>query len=327
MNPAPAMNKTIVLAGGTGLIGRLLATHFLGDGYAVTVLTRGRDRSANGITYRHWDPDQPTGLRDVLEGAHAVVGLNGASVDSRYTAARQWKILHSRIASTLALGDALRQCTDPPRIWIQLGTATIYRHAEDRPMDQFTGDYGSGFSVEVARSWEAVAEAGARQLQRTRLVLLRSAMVLDMRGGVLPRLAALTRAGLGGRNGSGEQFVSWIHGEDLVRAVQFIMDRPEAAGVYDLAAPEPVRDRMLMEALRAHLRPWIHFPKPRWMLEIGAFLMRTETELILKSRRVVPARLRREGFVFRFPSITPALVDLLAGEKGLGPVAKDLSYT
>ncbi len=306
------MKKKIILAGGTGLIGRLLARHFRSEGYQVIVLTRGRDRSENGIEHVHWAPPGPIGLRDRLEGAAAVIGLNGASVDNRYTKANKWEIIHSRISSTIAIGDAIKRCIDPPELWIQLSTATIYRHAEDRPMDQFTGEIGNGFSVEVARTWEAVAQAALDpDRKRTRLVLLRSAMVLSTLGGVLPRLAALTRIGLGGRHGSGEQFVSWIHGKDLVRAIEFIMHSQKAEGVYDLAAPEPVRDRMLMEALRAHIRPWVHFPKPKWMLEVGAFFMRTETELILKSRRVVPTRLLQEGFEFDLPGITSALVDLL----------------
>lgn len=306
------MKKKIILAGGTGLIGRLLAANFKELGHEIIVLTRGDDRLVNGITYRHCDPEDSDRIQECLQGAWAVIGLNGASVDSRYTKSRKWEIIHSRISSTIAIGDAIKRCSDPPEIWMQLSTATIYRHAEDRPMDQFTGEIGTGFSVEVARTWEAVANAAIQSgRKRTRLVLLRSAMVLSPLGGVLPTLASLTRIGLGGRHSSGEQFVSWIHGKDMVRAIEFIMRSPDAEGVYDLAAPEPVRDRMLMEALRAHLRPWIQFPKPKWMLEIGSFFMRTETELILKSRRVVPTRLLREGFQFQFPGITSALVDLL----------------
>ena len=311
------MKKKIILAGGTGLIGRILARHFSSEGHQVIVLTRGRDRSENGIEYVHWDPGDPIGIRDRLEGAAAVIGLNGASVDSRYTPARKWEIIHSRIATTIAIGDAIGKCVDPPAVWLQLSTATIYRHAEDRPMDQYTGEIGTGFSVEVARTWEAVANAAIRgDRKRTRLVLLRSAMVLSTLGGVLPRLASLTRIGLGGRNGAGEQFVSWIHERDLARAIEFIMCSSGAEGIYDLAAPEPVRDRVLMEALRAHMHPPFHFPKPVWMLEIGAFLLRTETELILKSRRVVPTRLIGEGFEFDFPGITCALVDLLGRKHG-----------
>ncbi len=199
-----------------------------------------------------------------------MIGLNGASVDSRYTKARKWEILHSRISSTIALGDAIQRCSEPPVMWLQLSTATIYRHAEDRPMDQYTGEIGNGFSVEVARTWEAVAQAAVKSdRKRTRLVLLRSAMVLSPLGGVLPRLASLTRIGLGGRHASGEQFVSWIHGRDMVRAIEFILRSPDAEGVYDLAAPGPVRDRMLMEALRAHLRPWIHFPAGRISFQLS----------------------------------------------------------
>lgn len=307
------MKKPIILAGGSGLIGRLLARHFSGQGHPVVVLTRGKATHMEGITYRTWDPDRPTDLHHVLEGAEAVIGLAGATVDRRYDARGKWDIIHSRISSTLALGDAMARCTCPPKAWLQLSTATIYRHAEDRPMDQYTGELGTGFSVEVARTWEAVARSVAPAT--TRLSLLRCAMVMSREAGVLPRLVQLARAGLGGRHGTGEQYVSWIHGHDLCCAVQHILDAPEGGGIYDLAAPEPTTDRYLMEQLRAQHGTWGGFPKPRWMLELGAWVLRTESELVLKSRRVVPTRLLQEGFVFRHRGITGALMDLLPPKK------------
>lgn len=308
-------NKHIVLAGGTGLMGRILAAHFKAKGIPVIILTRGKNRKVNGISHIQWDPERPRDLEQHLNGALAVIGLNGATVDRRYNAKGKWTILHSRLSSTLALSDAIARCSDPPEAWLQLSTATIYRHAEDRPMDQYTGELGEGFSVEVARTWEAAANSFHRP--RTRTVLLRSAMVMSPYGGVLPRLVQLTRAGLGGRHGNGEQFVSWIHGNDLCRAVDHILQQKDAAGVYDLAAPEPTRDGYLMEQLRARYRPLLALPQPRWMLELGAFFIRTETELILKSRRVVPTRLLREGFRFEHPGITEALVDLLGDHNPL----------
>lgn len=305
--------KHIVLAGGTGLMGRLLAAHFSERNIPVIVLTRGKSEERNGITQVHSDPERPRDLEQHLNGAQAVIGLAGATVDRRYNAKGKWTIMHSRLSSTLALGDAIGRCSDPPDAWLQLSTATIYRHAEDRPMDQFTGELGEGFSVEVARSWEAVANSF--QLPRTRTALLRSAMVLSPAGGVLPRLVQLTRAGLGGKHGSGEQFVSWIHAQDLCRAIDHLLDRPTASGVYDIAAPEPTRDGYLMELLRARYRPLIALPQPRWLLELGACVLGTETELILKSRRVVPTRLLHEGFRFAHPGITEALVDLLGNAR------------
>ncbi|MBL7982387.1 MAG: TIGR01777 family oxidoreductase [Flavobacteriales bacterium] len=311
--------KHIVLAGGTGLMGRLLTRHFSERNIPVIVLTRGKSEERNGTTHIHWDPEHPRDLEQHLNGAQAVIGLAGATVDRRYNAKGKWTIMHSRLSSTLALGDALGRCTDPPEAWLQLSTATIYRHAQDRPMDQYTGELGEGFSVEVARSWEAAANSF--DLPRTRMALLRSAMVLSPNGGVLPRLVQLTRAGLGGRHGSGEQFVSWIHAQDLCRAIDHLLDRPDARGVYDIAAPEPTRDGYLMELLRARYRPLIALPQPRWLLELGACVLGTETELILKSRRVVPKRLLREGFQFAHPGITEALVDLLGNARGEWKVA------
>jgi hypothetical protein len=300
--------KHIVLAGGTGLMGRILADHFTRKGIPVIALTRGRDHEKNGVTYINWDPERPRDLEQHLNGAQAVFGLNGAIVDRRYNAKGKWTILHSRLSSTLALGDAIGRCSDPPQTWMQLSTATIYRHAEDRPMDQYTGEIGEGFSVEVARSWEAVATSF--NLRNTRTVLLRSAMVMSPHGGVLPRLVQLTKAGLGGKHAGGEQYMSWIHADDLCNAVDHIL-AARTEGIYDLAAPEPTRDGYLMEQLRARYRPWIALPQPEWMLELGAFFLRTETELILKSRRVVPTRLLKEGYRFKHPGITEALVDLL----------------
>jgi uncharacterized protein len=309
-----AMKKPIILAGGSGLIGRLLVKHFKAQGHPVVVLTRGKERKMDGIEYRTWDPEIPGDLHHQLEGALAVIGLAGATVDRRYTATGKWNILHSRLSSTLAIGDAILRCTDPPEVWVQLSTATIYRHAEDRNMDQYDGEIGKGFSVEAARSWEAMARSF--QLPRTRLAIIRCAMVLSTLGGVLPRLVQLTRLGLGGRHGSGEQFVSWIHGTDLCHAVQHILDHGDAAGIYDLAAPEPARDGYLMALLSSHLRPCIALPQPRWSIRLGAWLIRTEAELVLKSRRVVPTRLLREGFIFRYSGVASALVDLLASRSG-----------
>lgn len=317
--------KHIVLAGGTGLMGRILAGYFRERDIPVLVFTRGRSGERNGITHVHWDPERPRDLGQHVNGAQAVIGLAGATVDRRYDARGRWTILHSRLSSTFALGDAISRCSDPPEAWLQLSTATIYRHAEDRHMDQYTGELGEGFSVEVARAWEAATNAFT--LPRTRIVLLRSAMVMSPLGGVLPRLVQLTRMGLGGRHASGEQWVSWIHGDDLCGAVQHILDRPDATGVYDLSAPEPTRDGYLMGQLRARYRPWIAVPQPRWLLEIGARLVRTETELILKSRRVVPTRLLKEGHRFRYPAITAALMQLLGDHERITAAGRTIPST
>jgi len=304
--------KHIVLAGGTGLMGRILADHFTRKAIPVIVFTRGRAEEQNGITFIHWDPELPRDLEQHLNGAQAVFGLNGATVDRRYNAKGKWTILHSRLSSTLALGDAIGRCTDPPETWLQLSTATIYRHAEDRPMDQYTGEIGEGFSVEIARGWEAAANSF--KLPDTRTVLLRSAMVMSPLGGVLPRLVQLTKAGLGGKHATGEQYVSWIHADDLCGAVDHIL-ASRTEGIYDFAAPEPTRDGYLMEQLRARYRPLVALPQPKWLLALGSILLRTETELILKSRRVVPTRLLKEGYRFSHPGITEALVDLLGNER------------
>ncbi|HEX2617042.1 MAG TPA: TIGR01777 family oxidoreductase [Flavobacteriales bacterium] len=301
----------IILAGGTGTMGRILQDHFGTQGADVVVLTRGTDRAiGDRLRYRHWDGRTSGGWADELEGATAVINLAGRSVDCRYTARNKAQIRSSRVDATNVLGEAIARCTVPPPVWINLSTATIYRHAEDRPMDQLTGEIGSGFSVSVAQAWEAAFFA--HQRAGVRQVAVRCAMVFDRGGGAFPRFTQFTRIGLGGHHGSGDQYVSWVHGKDVARFFHWLIDTPAVSGVIDLAAPHPVPEKALMRELRIRLRPLVAFHVPRWMLGIGAFLLRTETELVLKSRRVVPTRALQLGFTFHHPTITSALDELCA---------------
>ena len=244
-----------------------------------------------------------------MNGADVVINLAGRSVNCRYHARNRAAILSSRVDSTRVLGEAIRNCDRPPRVWLQASTATIYAHRYDAPNDEITGLLGGHepdapdtwrFSIDVAQAWErACTEIETPQ---TRKILLRSAMTMSRdRGGVFDVLLALVRKGLGGTNGDGRQFVSWIHETDFVRAVQFLIDRDDLSGPVNLAAPNPLPNREFMAALRQAAGVRIGLPATRWMLEIGAFFLRTETELILKSRRVVPTRLIQAGFRFQFP--------------------------
>jgi uncharacterized protein (TIGR01777 family) len=215
------------------------------------------------------------------------------------------------------LGQAIAACKQPPRIWFNSSTATIYKHSVDRPMDEATGEIGAtpeakdAFSVEVACAWERVF--GAARTPGTRKVALRTAMVLGKgRNSVLPVLQRLARSGLGGRMASGKQFVSWIHREDFCRAIEWLIQRDDLIGPVNLAAPNPVPNAEMMRLVRRVCGVSVGLPAPRWMLEAGAFLLRTETELIIKSRRVIPGRLAASGFQFRFPELEGALQDLVS---------------
>ena len=301
----------LVLPGGSGQIGHLLARAFTADGHEVVVLTRDAARYRGPGRAVAWDGATLGPWARELDGADAVVNLAGRSVDCRYTPANRRAILESRLRSTRAVGNAVRQAKRPPPVWLQMSTATLYAHRFDAPNDEATGLIGGRepdapdtwrFSVDVARQWERAAQESAERLPGTRLVLLRSAMVMSPdRGGVFDVLLGLVRRGLGGTSGGGRQYVSWIHGRDFVRALRFLLEHREIHGPVNLAAPHPLPNADFMRALREAWGTPVGLPAARWMLEIGALALRTESELVLKSRRVVPGRLLEAGFRFAFP--------------------------
>lgn len=302
--------KTILIAGAGGFLGQVLVNYFRTTGRQVTVLTR---RPAEiyppGVRYVRWDGRRGGDWEAALEGVDAVINLAGRTVNCRYTPANRREILESRLRPTTLLGQAMARCARPPAVWLNAASATIYRHAEDRAMDEVTGDLGAGFSVEVCRRWE---EALRRHCPaETRGVCLRTSMVLGLgTNSVYPVLVRLVRWGLGGAMGHGRQFVSWLHYRDFCRAVDYVLVRPELRGAVNLTAPEPVTNGYLMECLRETLGRPIGLPATRTMLEVGAWLLRTETELILKSRRVVPHRLLEAGFQYDYPTLPEALAAL-----------------
>ncbi|MEM1054401.1 MAG: TIGR01777 family oxidoreductase [Bacteroidota bacterium] len=308
---------TAVLPGGSGQIGTLLARAFHADGHEVVVLTR----SPSPAPWRtvRWDGKTLGGWTDALDGADVLINLAGRSVNCRYTPANRAAILDSRVDSTRVLGRALASISHPPPLWLQSSTATIYAHRFDAPNDEATGRIGGDepdapdtwrFSIDVARAWEREAEATAPA--GVRLVLMRSAMVMSPdRGGVFDTLLGLVRRGLGGTSGSGRQFVSWIHDADFVRAIRWLIAHEHVAGAVNLAAPNPLPNVAFIRELREAWGTRIGLPATRWMLEIGARFLRTETELVLKSRRVVPGRLSAQGFTFEFPSWEAAATDLV----------------
>jgi uncharacterized protein (TIGR01777 family) len=311
----------IVLPGGTGQVGQLLARRFLARGHDVIVLGRGGDgRSVEGGAPRlvHWDARSAGDWCHELDGADAVINLAGRNVNCRYTAANRAAMMDSRVDSTNAVGAAIERAARPPRVWLQMSTATIYAHRFDAANDEYTGVVGGDepdvpaswkFSIDIARSWEH-AQASANT-PRTRKVALRAAMILSpSRGGIFDQLLRLTRFGLGGAIGDGRQFISWIHEDDFCSAVDLLLAE-ELAGAVNVAAPQPLPQREFMAVLRDAWGTRIGLPATRWMASVGAFFLRTETELAFKSRRVVSARLREAGFSPTFPEWAAAATDLV----------------
>lgn len=306
--------KRIVLAGGSGFLGNALARHFRALGWDVVILTRHAQLRDDGVREVTWDARTVGAWKMELEGAAAVVNLTGKSVDCRYTPANRRAIIDSRVESTRAVGEAIATVATPPHVWLNASSATLYLHTFDTPMDE-NGAQGATpaakdeFSIEVIHAWEAAFAAA--HTPQTRHVALRITMVLGhARNSVFPVLRRLARLGLGGRMGSGRQYVSWIHERDFCRAIKWLIAHEELQGPVNLAAPGPLPNAEMMREFRRLCGMPIGLPATEWMLEIGAFFLRTETELILKSRRVVPGKLLASGFQFEFPEFGPALDEL-----------------
>lgn len=307
----------VVLPGGSGHVGRALARHFYECGDKVCVLSRRTGKAPWRVV--QWDGISAAKWVEELEGADLVINLADRSVDCRYTTANRRAIVDSRIAPTILLGNVIGGLSQPPRLWMNASTATIYRNALDCGMDEATGDIGGKeqdtptswrFSVEVAACWEEAFFSA--QAPRTRKIALRSAMIMDTEpGGVFDKLSRLVRLGLGGALGSGDQYVSWIHEKDFVHAVEHLIGRGDMEGPVNIASPFPLSNRQFMRVLREAWGLRIGLPAPEWMLEIGAAVVRTETELLLKSRRVIPGRLAKTGFRFSFGVWSDAVRDLV----------------
>ncbi|MGY6021996.1 TIGR01777 family oxidoreductase [Streptomyces spinosirectus] len=305
----------VVLPGGTGQVGAVLDRALTAAGHEVVVLTRSpkREREVgwDGATLGPW--------AEAVDGCDAVINLAGRSVSCRYTPENLRAMMDSRVDSARIVGEAIAAAARPPRVWLQMSTATIYAHRFDAAHDEATGVIGGSeagvpdywaYSVEIARNWERT-QADART-PATRRVALRSAMVMSPdRGGVFDVLLRLTRLGLGGPVAGGAQYVSWIHDEDFVRAVEFLIARDDLEGPVNLASPHPLPQRQFMRTLRAAWGVPVGLPATRWMAELGAFAMRSDTELLLKSRRVAPGRLSAAGFTFARSEWDQAAADLV----------------
>ena len=294
------MEKKIIIAGGSGFIGAYLTTKFIALGYEVIIISR----QAEHINWM-----DTAGIITALNNAEMLINLAGKSVDCRYTKKNKQEIFNSRIQTTIILGEAISKCTHPPVIWINSSTATIYRHAEDRPMTETNGETGKGFSVDVATNWEKTFFQF--KLPATRQIALRMAIVLGKDGGVIMPFKNLVHFGLGGKQGNGNQMFSWIHVEDIFNLIVFLQQHTFLEGVFNAAAPNPVSNKILMKTFREIMQVKYGLPSPEWLLAIGAVLIKTETELILKSRWVIPEKLLAAGYTFKFKTIGEALKNIL----------------
>lgn len=315
----------IVIPGGTGQVGTILARHLHGHAGEVVVLSRS-PRSAGPWRTELWDGGagaSPGLWAREIDGADVVINLAGRSVNCRYNPKHRDEIMRSRVESTRAVGRAIALADRPPRVWLQASTATIYAHRFDAPNDEAAGVIGGDepdaparwrFSIEVARAWERACDEAAKP--RTRKVLMRSAMVMSPDpGGIFDTLLGLVRRGLGGTCGDGRQYVSWIHENDFVNAVLLLIENEGLAGPVNIASPNPLPNAEFMRDLRRACgggAARIGLPATEWMLAIGAVFLRTETELILKSRRVVPGKLLDAGFAFEHPHWPEAAAELCA---------------
>jgi uncharacterized protein (TIGR01777 family) len=309
------MTPRIVLAGGNGFIGRLLTKSFVAENYEVVILTRSPVAGETAIRQVRWDGRTLGDWAGELEGADALINLAGRSVNCRYNARNRHEILESRVQSTKVLGDAIALSRQPPQVWLNASTATIYKHTFDRQMDEATGEIGATpeakdeFSIEVARAWEETLYEAPTPA--TRKVALRTAMVFATgKGGVYRTLRGLTRWGLGGSIAGGRQFISWIHEADFCHSVEWLIHRDDFSGAVNVASPNPIPQSEMMRITRRECGVPFGLPATRRMLEVAAFVHRTEAELILKSRRVVPSRLLAAGFQFRFPRMEDAVRDI-----------------
>ncbi|ASS49180.1 MAG: TIGR01777 family protein [Candidatus Fluviicola riflensis] len=302
------MRPTIIITAANGFIGQSLVQH-LKDNYRIVALVRTSLPSTPDVTYYVWDGRTAGEWKHELEGAFAVINLAGKSVNCRYNDINKAAIYSSRLESTHVIGKAIEACIVKPKVWMNAASATIYAHSLDRPNTEANGVIGTGFSVDVCQQWEAAFNAynhfGVRQ------IALRTAIVLGKKGGVMTPFKRLAYLGMGGKMGPGNQQFSWIHELDVCRAIEHLLLNEASSGAYNIASPNPVRNIVFAATLRKKLRVPFGIPQPKWLLEFGARLIKTETELILKSRYVIPERLLQEGFVFQFPEIEGCLEDIV----------------
>lgn len=315
----------IVIPGGSGQVGSMLAGYFQERGHHVTVLTRGPYTAP--WTTVHWDGAHAGPWVETLEGADVCIHLSGRNINCRYTARNRSELHDSRIGPTRTLQQAFAMLPNPPWLWMNASSATIYRHALDRDMDEASGEIGGNelveswmgrrpapekwaWTVQLIREWEKAFFS--TPTPRTRKIALRTSLVMGAApGGVFAVLSMLARVGLGGTQGNGRQYVSWMHEKDYARAIEFLIGSEQIEGAVNLAAPQPLPNREFMAVLREAWNMPNGLPAPAPLLKLGMFFLRTEPELVLKSRRVTPQKLLDAGFEFCFPTWPEAAEDLV----------------
>lgn len=299
--------KKLIIVAGTGFLGQVLVNHFKDKFEEIIILTRGNSKVEDQIRYVKWNAKTFSGWEKELENADLLINLAGKSVDCRYTEENKKEILDSRIESTKILNLAVLNCQNPPKHWMNSSTSTIYRHSLDKQMDEIDGEIGDDFSMNVAKSWEKVFFE--TETPNTKKTALRTSIVLGKNGGAFLPLKNLTRFGFGGKQGKGNQFISWIHEKDFARAIEFIFMQ-KMVGVVNIVSPKPVRNALFMKILRKILGIPTGIPIGERLLKIGAKIIGTETELVLKSRNVIPKRLIENDFEFEFRTLDKAFENI-----------------
>lgn len=300
--------KKLIIASGTGFLGQVLVNHFRNSFDEIVILTRGKSDIKNNIKYVNWNAESFSGWEKELENADVLINLAGKSVDCRYNEKNKREIYTSRIESTNILNEAVLQCKNPPKHWLNSSTSTIYRFSLDKQMDEINGEIGDDFSMNIAKSWEkAFFETKTPKTLKT---ALRTSIVLGKNGGAFIPLKTLAKFGLGGKQGKGNQFISWIHEEDFARAVVFVIEN-KLENEINIVSPNPIRNVDFMSKLRKAVGIPFGISQPEWLLEIGSKLINTETELVLKSRNVIPKRLQENGFTFKYDSLEKTFENLV----------------
>lgn len=303
-------HKKIVLAGGNGYLGGVLVNYYKDKADEIVILSRKPMPQQHNIKTVVWDGHHGGDWITELEGADLLINLCGKNVNCRYTPQNRKDIIASRVNPTNALGAAIGTLNNPPQLWINVTSATIYRHAEDHPQDEETGEIGYGFSIDVCKIWEETFFRSTTP--NTRKIALRMGIVLGRKDGVFPRLLNLVRAGLGGKQGNGQQYISWIHEHDVARCTEWLFEQQDIDGVINCTAPYAIKNHELMGCLRSTYGAVFGLPMPVWLLALGARFIGTETELILKSRWVTPKRLMNSGYTFAFEKVQYAIDDILS---------------
>lgn len=309
--------KKLIIAAGTGFLGQVLVDHFKDSFDEIVILTRGKSDSSeseqakqnkNNIKYVNWNAKSFSGWELELENATILINLAGKSVDCRYNEKNKQEIYNSRIDSTKILNEAVLQCENPPKHWLNSSTSTIYRFSLDKQMDETTGEIGNDFSMNIAKSWEkAFFETKTPKTLKT---ALRTSIVLGKNGGAFIPLKTLAKLRMGGKQGKGNQFISWIHEDDFARAVAFVIEN-KLENEINIVSPNPISNVNFMSKLRKAVGMPIGISQPEWLLELGSKIINTETELVLKSRNVIPKRLQENGFSFKYDSVEKTFKNLL----------------